>query len=182
METWKPALGFEDLYEVSDSGNVRRIARSKTLNASKIPEAKQMFEQGSTLKEVAQFLGTSITTAHSIKLGKTWSGDASYRLVNPRANRTFYMTIDFCRDGKYTKKQVHRIVWEAFYGEIPGRLEVNHKNLNRQDNRLENLELLTHQQNVQHAHNIYKKERRHLPKGQRSGPFGRFDNSGIKHT
>ncbi|MFN9974812.1 MAG: NUMOD4 domain-containing protein, partial [Phycisphaerae bacterium] len=32
METWKPILGFESLYEVSDFGNVRRIARGKTLD------------------------------------------------------------------------------------------------------------------------------------------------------
>jgi hypothetical protein len=67
-------------------------------------------------------------------------------------------------------------LWEAFVGPIEGRLEINHKDLNRINNRLDNLELLTHQQNIQHAHNIYRKERTHLPKGQRSGPFGRFDN------
>jgi hypothetical protein len=156
METWKPVLDFEDLYEVSDIGNVRRIARSKTLDAAKIPQAKQMFEHGATLKQVAEFLGTSIATAHSIKLGKTWAGDETYRPVKPRLNRTHYMTVDFCRKGKYTKKQAHRVVWEAFNGPIPGRLEVNHKNLNRSDNRLENLELLTHQQNIQHAIDAYK--------------------------
>ena len=55
METWKPVLDFEGLYEVSNLGNVRRIARSKTLDATKIPNAKQMFEHGATLKEVATF-------------------------------------------------------------------------------------------------------------------------------
>jgi hypothetical protein len=179
MEIWNSALGFENLYEVSNFGNVRRIARSKTLNASKIPEAKQMFEQGATLKEVADFLSTSITTAHSIKLGKTWAGNEGHRAVKPRLNRTFYMTVDFCRDGKYTKKQVHRIVWEAFYGEIPGRLEINHKNLNRSDNRLDNLELLTHKENLSHAHAIYAEKRKHLPKGQRQGP--RSSYAKIKH-
>ena len=180
METWKPALGFEDLYEVSDLGNVRRIARAKKLDAAKIPKAKQMFEQGATLKEVALFLGTSITTAQSIKQGKTWVGEAKHRQVKPRLNRTFYLTVDFCRDGKYTKKQMHRVVWEAFNGEIPGRLEVNHKNLNRSDNRLENLELLTHKENIRHAQAIYAEERKHLPKGQRKGP--RSSYAKIKHN
>lgn len=174
METWKPVLGFEQLYEVSDHGNVRRIARSKTLNAAKIPEAKQMFACGATLKEVATFLSTSITTAHSIKLGKTWGGDAAYRPVKPRPDRTSYLTVDFSRDSKYTKRRVHRVVWEAFNGPIPDRLEVNHKNLDRMDNRLENLELLTHRDNVNHAHAIYAEQRKHLPKGQRSGPRSKY--------
>jgi hypothetical protein len=59
-------------------------------------------------------------------------------------------------------------------------LEVNHKNLKRDDNRLENLELLTHRENVQHAHDIYNAERAHLPKGKRQGP--RSEYAKVKHT
>ena len=156
METWKPVLDFENLYEVSDFGNVRRIARGKTLDAVKIPEAKQMFEHGATLKQVAEFLGTSIPTAHSIKLGKTWAGDATHRMVKPRLDTKHYMQIDFVRNGQYTRKRVHRVVWEAFNGPIQGRLEINHKDLNRANNHLSNLELATHQQNIQHAIDAYK--------------------------
>jgi hypothetical protein len=174
METWKPVLGFEALYEVSDFGNVRRVARNKTVDATKVPQAKEMFAAGVTLKEVAAFLGVSITTAHSIKQGKTWVGDAAHRPVKPRPNRTHYLIVDFCQDSKYTKRGVHRVVWEAFNGAIPARLEVNHKNLDRADNRLENLELLTHRDNLSHAHAIYAEERKHLPKGQRRGPRSQY--------
>ena len=156
METWKPVPDFEDLYEVSDHGNVRRIARAKTLDAAKIPEAKRMFEHGATLKEVAIFLNTSITTAHSIKQGKTWNGNAKYRTVKPRPNGKHYEFIDLVRNGKYTRKSLHRVVWEAFNGPIPRRLEINHKDINRSNNHLSNLELLTHQKNIQHAIDYYK--------------------------
>jgi hypothetical protein len=155
METWKPVLDFEGLYEVSDFGNVRRIARSKTLDATKIPKAKQMFEHGATLKQVAEFLGTSIPTAHSIKQGKTWAGAAAYRTIKPRLIKG-YDVADLCKDAKYTRRGVHRMVWEAFNGRIEGRLEINHKDLNRANNRLNNLEIVTHQQNVQHAIDAYK--------------------------
>ena len=156
METWKPVLDFQDLYEVSDLGNVRRIARSKTVDAAKIPEAKQMFEHGATLKQVADFLGTSIPTAHSIKLGKTWAGDAGYRPLKPRKDTKHYLQVDFVRNGTYTRKRVHRVVWEAFNGRIEGRLEINHKDLDRANNQLDNLEVVTHQQNLQHAIDAYK--------------------------
>ena len=63
METWKPVLGFKDLYEVSDIGNVRRIARGKTLDSTKVVKAKEMLAAGDTLKVVAEFLNTSIATA-----------------------------------------------------------------------------------------------------------------------
>jgi hypothetical protein len=155
METWNPVLGFETLYQVSDFGNVRRIARSKKLDAAKIPEAKQMFDHGFTLKQVAEFLGTSIPTAHSIKLGKTWAGDASYRILKPRLVKG-YDIVDLCKNGKYARHSVHRMVWEAFNGPIDGRLEINHKDLDRSNNRIANLELVTHKQNIQHAIDAYK--------------------------
>lgn len=156
METWKPVLDFEGLYEVSDLGNVRRIARAKSIDAAKIPEAKQMFEHGATLKQVAEFLGTSIPTAHSIKLGKTWVGDSAYRPLKLRKDTKHYLQVDFVRNGEYTRKRVHRIVWEAFNGRIEGRLEINHKDLDRANNQLDNLEVVTHQQNLQHAIDAYK--------------------------
>ena len=42
---------------------------------------------------------------------------------------------------------VHRLVYSAFYGEIPANMEVNHINENKHDNRLSNLNLLTRAQN-----------------------------------
>ena len=179
METWKPVLDFERLYEVSDLGNVRRIARSKTLDATKIPDAKQMFEHGATLKEVATFLGTSIPTAHSIKQGKTWVGDSAHRPAKVQLLKGYWVA-SLCKDGKYTRRGVHRMMWEAFNGCIEGRLEINHKDLNRTNNKLDNLELITHRENVNHAHAIYAQERLHLPKGQRSGPRSKYAQ--IKHS
>lgn len=157
METWKPVLEFEGLYEVSDHGNVRRVARSKSIDASKVPQAKEMFAAGATLKEVAAFLGVSIPTAHSIKLGKTWAGDAAYRLCKTTMLKG-YAQVALCKNATYSRRAVHRLMWEAFNGPIPGRLEINHKNLDRTDNRLDNLELVTHQQNIQHAIDAYKSQ------------------------
>lgn len=36
----------------------------------------------------------------------------------------------------------HDVVWEAAYGPIPDGFEIHHRNGDKQDNRLENLELL----------------------------------------
>jgi hypothetical protein len=155
METWKPVVDFEGLYEVSNFGCVRRIARSKKLDFIKIPKAKQMFEHGATLKQVAEFLNTSIPTAHSIKQGKTWVGDAAHRPAKVQLLKGYWIA-SLCKNGKYTRRGVHRMMWEAFNGRIEGRLEINHKDLDRGNNRLENLEVVTHQQNIQHAIDTYK--------------------------
>lgn len=148
---WRPILGWEGLYEITSDGAVRRVARGKKLDPDKIPEAKRMLARGAILREVAEFLGTSIATAHMIKVGRTWRGNAAHRPVKTSERTDFYMQFAACRNGKYSHLAVHRAVWEAFNGPIPKGLEVNHKNLNRADNRLENLELVTHQQNCQHA-------------------------------
>lgn len=47
--------------------------------------------------------------------------------------------------------RVHRIVWETFNGTIPEGYEIDHINSVRDDNRLENLQLLTPLENVRKA-------------------------------
>lgn len=46
---------------------------------------------------------------------------------------------------------VHRLVYEAFNGSIPNDLEINHINGIKNDNRLENLEVVTKSENIRHA-------------------------------
>jgi hypothetical protein len=180
MEEWKAVLEYEGVYEVSNLGRVRRVARGKRFTAQQVQEAKQMLSSKVKLADVAAFLNTSITTVMSIKQGKTWRGDESVRPCKVSLDSHHYPQIALCKNGVYARKRVHRIMWEAFNGPIEGRLEVNHKNLKRDDNRLENLELLTHQANVQHAHALYAVERAHLPKGKRAGP--RSEYAKVKHT
>lgn len=54
--------------------------------------------------------------------------------------------------GQYTKK-VHRLVCSAFYGEPGNGFEINHKNGDKSDNSLSNLEWCTGSENIQHAYN-----------------------------
>lgn len=54
---------------------------------------------------------------------------------------------------------VHRAVVTAFIGEIPPGLEVNHKNGDKTDNRIDNLEVLTPSENVKHSIAVLKTKR-----------------------
>lgn len=48
---------------------------------------------------------------------------------------------------KQKRYYAHRIVWMMHYGEIPVGFEIDHINHNRQDNRIENLRIVSRKQN-----------------------------------
>lgn len=158
MEQWRDVINLEGLYQISNLGNVRRIQRGKKLDPEKVEVAKTMLKTGYLLREVAVFLNTSIATVSMIKNGKTWNGNVNYRPVKTKIGSDFYIYFTPSKNGEYKHKSIHRTMWEAFNGPIEKGMDINHKNLNRQDNRFENLEVISHRENCQHAHDIYNKE------------------------
>jgi len=62
-----------------------------------------------------------------------------------------YRAVSLRKDGKTFKKYVHRIVAENFLEGWDESLEVNHKNGDKNDNNLKNLELVTHKENMRHS-------------------------------
>ena len=50
-----------------------------------------------------------------------------------------------------TKYYAHRIIWEILNGSIPKDMVIDHINNNPNDNRIENLQCITHTQNMQRA-------------------------------
>lgn len=104
MAEWKDVCGYEGLYQVSDSGLVRRA---------------------DTHRQVA------ICDQH---LGRVFVG--------------------LWRDGKRKNMKVHRLVASAFIGEITHPMNVNHKNGDPKDNRVDNLEIVSHSENVRHRYYV----------------------------
>lgn len=68
-----------------------------------------------------------------------------------------YKVMHFFVNGKSKHINFHRIVYETFNEtKIPEGMEVNHKNGIRNDNRPENLELLSHADNVKYSKDVLK--------------------------
>lgn len=63
---------------------------------------------------------------------------------------------------KWNGGSAHRIVWEGFNGRIPDGYMIDHINRNKQDNRIENLRMVTRSQNV---HNSKRARADGMPKG-----------------
>ena len=63
-----------------------------------------------------------------------------------------YMNIKLCKKGAMGNKSlVHSLVMRSFIGEYPDGKEVNHKDGNKENNSLSNLEYVTGAENVRHA-------------------------------
>lgn len=73
------------------------------------------------------------------------------RILNPPLSAYGYRFIFLWKKGIEDSFYVHRLVLAAFIGPRPDGLEVNHKNGNKSDNRLENLEYVTRHQNEMHS-------------------------------
>jgi hypothetical protein len=76
---------------------------------------------------------------------------AIQRLLSAHQKPNGYWAVDLQKDQERHRSYLHRLVWEAFRGAIPSGLEINHKDGNRNNNRLDNLELVTRSDNMLHC-------------------------------
>ena len=65
-----------------------------------------------------------------------------------------YPNLSLYKHGQSYMRYIHRLVMEAFVGPCPPGQECNHKDGNRMNFALDNLEWITHSENEIHAHNI----------------------------
>lgn len=73
------------------------------------------------------------------------------RISNGCKTQFGYRVISSGVGGKTNQTQVHRAVYRAFVGEIPKGMMINHIDGNKENNSIENLELVTPSENCLHA-------------------------------
>ena len=73
------------------------------------------------------------------------------RFLKPRIDRDGYLRLNLCAGGKPRVFFVHRLVCEAFHDNPENKLDVNHINENKTDNRACNLEWSTRRENCNHG-------------------------------
>ena len=72
------------------------------------------------------------------------------KILKPRIDGRYYQ-VCLCKQSIKKNYRVHRLVWEAFNGQIPEGLQVNHINEVKTDNKLENLNLMTCKENTNYG-------------------------------
>lgn len=76
------------------------------------------------------------------------------KVMKPRLTRDGYLRVHLYKNGKGKCVNIHSLVVTAFKGPIPPGMQVNHINEDKCDNRLENLEVVTPKQNMNHGTRI----------------------------
>lgn len=124
-------------------------------------------------KDVAQKPGYSVSS-----LGR-FRGKSGNILAGTLSKPGYIRLTRFCPDRR-RNVFLHRLVAEAFIGEIPAGMEVNHKNGIKSDNRVENLEIITRTQNAKHMYDVLgvKATNPNPCKGERNG-WSKFTDKDI---
>lgn len=85
--------------------------------------------------------------------GKNHFINNSERVMRQTKSNCGYLQVMLYKDGKPKVKYVHRLVAEAFIEKVDGMNQVNHKDGDKTNNSVENLEWVSARQNTRHAIN-----------------------------
>jgi hypothetical protein len=153
MIEWKPLVGHESDYEVNNKGIVRRTSsRGKfhqRFTPSQVEAIKVSYAKEKSQRKVAALFGVSQMTIGKIVRGLAYV-DANHVLM-PALRGDGYWFVTLSVDGKHTHKALHTAVAEAFLGGRPHNAWINHKDGNKANNCVKNLEYMSPAGNSQHA-------------------------------
>jgi len=92
---------------------------------------------------------------HTSRWGKRQSQPISGKVLKPELTKAGYLQVSLSTAGKHRQYSVHGLVAAAFLGLRPKGFQVNHKDENRTNNFVSNLEYVTPKQNNNYGnHNL----------------------------
>lgn len=72
------------------------------------------------------------------------------KLLSLNLKKSGYVDVTLTKDGKHTTFHVHQIIAKTFIDNPENKPQVNHKNGDKTDNRVKNLEWVTSRENIRH--------------------------------
>ena len=114
-------------------------------------------------------------------LGKVKSLKKHQKILKLSDNGRGYMFVGLSKNNKRKNKNVHRLVAETFISNYDNLLQVNHKDGNKNNNSVDNLEWVTQKQNLQHAReNKLLIREKPIEQYDKNGKFLKIWESGVQ--
>ena len=73
------------------------------------------------------------------------------KILKPRSNKDGYLIVDLYKEGKRKTYKVHRLVAQAFIPNPDNKSQVNHRDEDKTNNKVENLEWMTCKENINYG-------------------------------
>ena len=98
------------------------------------------------MKDVVGYEGLYAVTS----CGKVYSYKRK-RFLKPGTDKDGYLCVRLCKDGKIKNYKIHRLVAETYIPNTENLPEINHKDENKTNNCLQNLEWCDHKYNINYG-------------------------------
>jgi len=104
-------------------------------------------------KNVPNYERYQISNLGNVK-SLNYKGTGNEKVLKKVKTKRGYYTVMFSKDGKVKLFNIHKLVAIVFLNHIPNgqKKVVNHKNFNRLDNHVDNLEIITNRENTNQKH------------------------------
>jgi hypothetical protein len=108
------------------------------------------------LKGYPDYYASDEGIIYTTKISPRYNPNGDLKVLRPRIHPSGYLYYGLFVGKGPNKVRLwrrgHRLVAETFFGKIPKGMEINHRDLDKHNNCLNNLEIVTRQQNIIHYH------------------------------
>jgi hypothetical protein len=121
---------------------------------------------------------------HNKRLGLDYERTQNGKILSPIVKDNSYVVYMLSKRDKIFQRYAHRLIAETFLGGIPIGMVINHKDGNRINNTLENLEIVSQRDNALHSTRKLKKSSQYPGVYFSKGKFvamGRVPKGGKKY-
>lgn len=135
---YKQIVNYPLYYITKDGKNVAKLCKQEYYKkiGDDIYRSKKPYKNYCFLMPRDLYFELNGLIFRRIKLATNQFGYKFVKLVNSSGQKTLY---------------IHRLMYRTFVGVIPSGMEINHIDHNKENNCIDNLELLTHNENMQKA-------------------------------